>query len=164
MHLPYYQARCAMFDQVVSSSKRVPTTQTMPIAQQAPTPPIDEEALAQRIVGLIIPSLDDIIKKTVESAFRMHSPIDASEPTTQPHIAVNPPYQSQPLKVNISNPEKGQVDDGDDIIVHPQHFSQSIRINISDTDEDDDEDDDDDIHLLHYSQPVRINPSQSTWS
>jgi len=128
-----------MFDQLVSLSKKTPS-------QQAPTSAIDEEALAKRIIGLLIPSLNTIIENAVTSALKTHSTPATSESISQSHIAVNAPCQSQPVEIDIdmSIPAASESISQSNIARNTLYQSQPVEIDVSHQKQQDEEDDDSD--------------------
>jgi superfamily II DNA helicase RecQ len=62
--IPYHNAQCSMFNTLVPQNRLQHTSSATRLVSHV----IDEEAMAQRIAKLIVPSLNDIITKAIESA------------------------------------------------------------------------------------------------
>lgn len=128
-----------MFGQVMSLSKQAPKQQaSAPAVNEEAiaqcimgliTPAVNEDAIAQNVVGLIIPSLDSIIEKAVKAALRMPSTEDASRPIHPLGQAFFPTHQSNPVEIGMSK---------DPEIIHKPHTAvypqqqqhQPVKVNI----------------------------------
>jgi len=109
LQLPYDKARCWMFDEIVPLNKH---------RHLATSAGIREDAIAQRVVDSIIPSLTGIIEKAVASALQVANPIPPKHTTESLH---------SPTDIHAGSSQMLPDDTSDRCMSTQMHSSNLIR-------------------------------------
>lgn len=151
MLLPYKKARYSMFQELHPNFPRSPIS---PISHG---PCADDVGLAKRITEMILPSLAEMIEKSVSSAFNGVSLTAIAQNTTLKESVLPATRKSQPVKLDLLASDDGDTDDEEELLSIRK--PPPVELYVSETDDEDTEDeteDEEEIQFISESQPAEM--------